>query len=122
MIRKVNTLLIILSLIIYVYGYEIVHIFYDATGLTGEFRQDAIHSYWNMRLGIYALIILIAFWIAKQHLTAFQNMLVNIGIEFALWSAIDKIILNEYGQSPYDKLIIFGIILFELWKYKKKSK
>ena len=124
MIRKdkIHTVLIGIAIFLYVYSYQIAFIFYDAKGLTGEQRQDVIHSYWNMRFGIYAIIILIAFYVAKQNLNKLQTALINIGLSFAIWSAFDKIVLNEYGQSKYDKLIMFVIIFFEIWKYKRKKR
>ena len=120
--EKVRTILIGFSLFMFVYGRAFAKALFDATDLTGEQRQDVIHSYWNMRFGIYAIIILIAFYVAKQNLNKLQTALINIGLSFAIWSAFDKIVLNEYGQSKYDKLIMFVIIFFEIWKYKRKKR
>jgi len=106
----------------YIYGYKICKLFYSSNGLLGIERKLAIKNYWELRFSIYSLIIMIVFYISTKTLNKFNTMLVMIGFSLAFYSSVDKLILNDYDFSKYDKLIVFFIISsnFLIYKYKNR--
>lgn len=105
-------------MILYVYGSRICLALYDITGLTGDLRREVNNSYWDLRFGLYSVIIAILFYVSRNKLSVLNKSLVSIGYTFALFSSIDKLILKQFEQSVFDYPIMLFIILFELIKHE----
>lgn len=116
------TALLLLAVVLYVYGYEICYLMYNADGLEGEERKQVIKSFWELRFSNYSLIICILFLVSKFKLNLFNKMIMSIGFNLAFVSCFDKFIMREYDLTKYDSLIIFFIILIEFIKYIQKKR
>lgn len=115
----ITSILIIVSLFMYLYGYKICKVFYDSTGLTGQEKKDVIKGFWDLRFSLYSVIIAIIYYVSRLDLTRFHKMLLSIGFNLALISAVDKLILREFDVWKYDILIILLVLLTHIYRYRK---
>lgn len=121
--QLILSVLIIISLLTYVYGYRICLLVHNTKGFEGQEKKQIINLFWDLRFALYSVIICIIYFISKFNLNIFNKSLINIGFNFALISSIDKLFFNIYDGNKYDRIVIFSVILFEILYFKiKKNK
>lgn len=110
--------IIIFALILYLYGYEICFVMYNAEGLAGDERKVVLKNFWELRFSIYSGIIFMLFFVSKTNLSFLNKHLSSIGMNLAGISLFDKIILREFDLNEYDGMLMFTVILIEILKFK----
>ena len=125
-IQTILSIMILVSMLIYLYGYDISHYFhnqylYEKGSLL---RNQTAKEFWDLRFSLYSVIICLIYFVSRYDLNKFNKMLVKIGFALALISSIDKLILKELSFSKYDNIIILGAIIAEFipYIYKRKQK
>lgn len=120
--QLIISFLIIFSLILYIYGYQICSLIHNSEGLTGKDRQKVIHQFWDLRFSLYGVIVMIVFFVSRKKINIFNNALCSIGFSLAVISVFDKLILKDFDLNNYDNLLIFSVVFLEFIKYKINKK
>ena len=114
------SILILISILLYLNGYRICHFIYNSEGTQGEEKELIIKSYWELRFSLYSVIIAISFYISRFSLSSFNKTLVYIGFDLALISSIDKLVLSKFDVYEYEILLILLIVIGRFYRYLKK--
>lgn len=116
------SILILFIIVLYLYGYEICYLIYNADGLVGKERGRVLKNFWELRLCAYSFIIGVCFFLNTFDLSELNKSFCRVGFSLASISFFDKFFLREFDLSKYDSLIIFFVVFIEVVKFKIKKK
>jgi hypothetical protein len=114
--KEVKIFLYILSILLFVFNYQICDFFYY-----NENVKD-LKKWWGLKSNIYAIIMAIIFYASLLNTKGVLKLVLNIGLGLCISNVIDKVFFNVLEFRYNDIFMIVITVSLSLYTYLKEFK
>ena len=113
MIKNLRISLYVLSIVIFLFNYQICEYFYPLED------EESIRMWWHLKNHIYSIVIAISFIASSIDEKGVLRFVLDIGVGFTVSNVVDRLYFNTTQFTKADILMILLTFLFAIIDYKK---